>query len=122
MALPTDTKSFEFKFKAAMIILMGISVAYCSIPSAEEQMAVSGPDTMKGSEAFEACRPQIESTMLRPETVDFNLFDTTISNDGTNARFSITGAGENAFGTAMKFTAFCVFQNGTLASVEVAED
>lgn len=121
MALPTDTTSFEFKFKAALIILFGISVAYCSIPSAEKQMAVSGSDAMEASDAFAACRPQIESKMSRPETVDFNLLDTTISDDGTNARFSITGTSENAFGTAMKFTAFCFFQSGSLSSVDVTE-
>lgn len=120
MALPTDTKSFEFKFKVAMVLLLGIAVAYCSIPS-DEEMAASYANTMEASDAFTACRPQIESKLSRPETVDFNLLDTTMSDDGTNAHFSITGTSQNSFGTAMKFTAFCVFRNGALASVEVAE-
>ena len=33
----------------------------------------------------------------------------------------ITGTSENAFGIAIKFTAFCFFQNESLSSVEVAE-
>lgn len=67
------------------------------------------------------CRPMIEARMSRPETVDFNLLDTTMNNDEQTARFSITGTSENAFGTAMKFTAMCYFQNGELSTVEVVE-
>lgn len=120
MALPTDTKSFEFKFKVAMIVLSAILIVYWFIPS-DEEMAASYTDTMEASDALAACRPQIESKLSRPETADFNAFDTTISDDGTNARFSITGTSENALGTAMKFTAFCFFQSGSLSSVEVTE-
>lgn len=76
---------------------------------------------LTSAKAFLECRPTIEGRLARPETVDFNVLDTTFQDDGDNARFIITGTAENAFGAAMQFTAMCYFRNGSLTSVDVSQ-
>lgn len=80
-----------------------------------ERASITTPD------AFDKCRPMIEARLARPETIDFNLSDTTLSEYGSDANFSITGTSENAFGTPMKFTASCNFEDGQLTNVDVGE-
>ena len=109
----------DAKVTVVMFVIASMGMVYCCIPS-DEEMAQS-PATITSSEAFEKCRPGIESQIARQETIDFNLFDTTMHADGSNANFSVTGTAENAFGTAIKFRAICHFEYGSLVSVNVSE-
>lgn len=77
--------------------------------------------TLASATAYLDCRPTIESRLSRPETADFNASDTTFHEDGNNARFTITGTAENAFGASVQFTAMCHFRNGSLTSVDVSQ-
>ena len=113
----------DLKVTVVLTVIASMGIVYCSMPSDEDtrEDIRAEPASISTPDAFDKCRPMIEAKLARPETIDFNLSDTTLSEYGSDVNFSITGTSENAFGTAMRFTASCHFEDGALTNVDVSE-
>jgi len=80
----------------------------------------SGSTSFSKADAFAKCTPAIEARINWPETIDYNLLDTTFVEDGDKARFTITGTAENNYGASAPIRAQCHFNQGKIASVDVS--
>ena len=126
-ALPTAMKAFNI-FLVVMIVAGLISGLTTTHPRSMDNSAsppatavAIGSGNFTNVKAFQLCSTEIEARIYRPESINYNLLDTTFQDNGDNARFSITGTAENGSGTAVKFRAFCHFRNGKITSAVVTD-
>ncbi|MES2288181.1 MAG: hypothetical protein V4530_00475 [Pseudomonadota bacterium] len=81
--------------------------------AAESGLPISKPD------AFVACKEAIAAQLKQPRSLDFHLFGTTFTTDGSRARFTDTFTAKNGFGNEIDSTAECVFEGEQLISATV---
>ncbi len=89
--------------------------------NSSKEAAVEKPAPLSRSSALEPCEEAIRRQLSHPSTADFDIFDTSFTEDEHGATFTIGLTAKNSFNLEVRLRALCRFEDGKLVNTHVNE-
>lgn len=87
-----------------------------------KEAAAEKPAPLSRSSALEPCEEAIRPQLSHPSTADFDIFDTSFTEDEHGATFTIGLTAKNSFNLELRLRAICRFEDGKLINTHVNEN
>ena len=120
---PTVGNKARFLLGGLMVVLAVVMLPKPGETTAHDQAAVAAKDApFSRSDALEPCEEAITPQLSHPSTADFDIGDTSFTEDEYGATFTIGLTAKNSFNLETKLRALCRFEGGKLVNAKVGEN
>lgn len=117
---PSFSDTGRYLTAAVTVVLAIVMWPRWGTPSANEA-APTDTVQLSRSSALEPCQEAITPQLSHPSTADFDIFDTSFTEDEFGATFTIGLTAKNTFNLEARLRAICRFEGGKLVNAKVQE-